>query len=200
MPKGICCNLHILKSVSDDVFILFDDESFLFLFFSQISLPLTLSNMLVRYQMQVWKESHAGKCKQRQNDKPLVKSVQFWGIPYTKLLNFYWTQKLSLNMTSEFSTVLWMHYYFYCSRKNPETHVHITLLIWLWTNCHEVWASPQFSYELWAIYFHISLVDLYFCKHPSFLDSSCIRSRNTETSQRKSYRFVWKYYYNYFFS
>lgn len=52
-------------------------DSFLFLFFSQISLPLTLSNMSVSYHMHVWKKRHAGDCKLRPNDKPFVKLVQY---------------------------------------------------------------------------------------------------------------------------
>lgn len=52
-------------------------DGFLFLFFSQISLPLTLSNMFVSYHMHVWKEKHAGDCKLKPNDKPFVKLVQY---------------------------------------------------------------------------------------------------------------------------
>lgn len=53
MPKGICCNLRILKCVSNDVLILFYEQNFLFLFSSQIILPLTLLRVFGRYQMHV---------------------------------------------------------------------------------------------------------------------------------------------------
>lgn len=73
MPKGICCNLRILKCVSNDVLILFYEQNFLFLF----------RDYLASYLIEgVWevpdaclKRSHAGDCRLRPNYKPVVKSV-----------------------------------------------------------------------------------------------------------------------------